>query len=166
MAIDLRRTLLAAAEAALEDVLGDSEPSNGKQRKLPHLKRGRALLLGAGLMTAGRLAVAARGSGALDSIRERLAEYEAVHLGRGGEEPDDEEFDEDEEFEGDEDFDDAEEPEAEVEDEPEDEGEQDPGAEDPEAEVEDEPEDESDEPADDEPAPSRRRRRATSRSQS
>jgi hypothetical protein len=162
MAIDLRRTLLAAAEAALEDALGDSKPSNGKQRKQPHLKGGRALLLGAGLMTVGRLAVAARGSGALDSIRERLAEYEAVHLGRGGEE-----FDEDEpEAEWDEDFDDEEEPEADVEDEPEDEGEQDPGEEDPEAEVEDEPEDESDEPADDEPAPPRRRRRATSRSQS
>jgi hypothetical protein len=63
--VDIRKVLRAAAEAALE------EPSPATSKK-PRLSTGRALLLGAGAITAGRL-LARRGDGVLQSLQGRLA---------------------------------------------------------------------------------------------
>jgi hypothetical protein len=90
MAIDMRRVVLAAVQAALEE----PEPGPARKKRKKRLSGGRAVLIGAGLMTAGRLAAAGRGRGMLESLQERLGD-------RDGE---DEEYfvtDADEEFEED-----------------------------------------------------------------
>jgi hypothetical protein len=102
MAIDLSRVVQAALEAATQ---GQSPDDDAKQRK-PHLSAGRALMIGAGLVTVGRLA-APKGREVLDLLQHRLGESES--------EPDDEmqeteeDFDEEPEGEGEEDFDEEEE---------------------------------------------------------
>jgi hypothetical protein len=90
MAIDLRRVVLAAVQAALEE----PDPGPAKKQRKKRLSGGRAVLIGAGLMTAGRLAAAGRGRGMLESLQERLGDQDP---------PDDESFDADadEEFEDD-----------------------------------------------------------------
>jgi hypothetical protein len=69
MAVDMRKTVLALAEA----VLGDNAPSVPEKAK-PHLSTGRAVLVGAGLMTAGRVIAGARGRHLLGSIQAFVAE--------------------------------------------------------------------------------------------
>ena len=81
MPIDLSRSLRAALEAALE-------PPEPAAPKKPHLTAGRAIVLGAGLMTAGRLVAKSRGRDLLDSLQRSLAP--------DGEPDADEEYDEDE----------------------------------------------------------------------
>jgi hypothetical protein len=176
MPIDLRRPLRAAIEAALDEALADPP------KKKRHGGTGRALLIGAGLFTAGRLVVGGRGRDMLQAIQQRVPDLGQASA--DGDQPqDDEDFDEygdEPEDEADEEFDEEPEDEADedVEDEPEDETNEDvdePPADD-EAE-EAEPEAEADEdvdepPADEEPAgedaektPRRRTRgRATTRS--
>ncbi len=182
MAIDLQRTVRAALDAALKDA-GSPPP----EPKKPFLSTGRALLLGAGAMTAGRLLAGSRGHQLLGSLEERLEGAIGLDIGQE-EEPEaeededfeDEEYEEEPEAEDDEDFEDEEyeeEPEAEDDEDFEDEEyEEEPEAEEDEDFDEDEEyEDESDEedvddeaPPDEdfdedeeyeeEPAPKRRRR--------
>jgi hypothetical protein len=64
--VDIRKVIRAAAEAALEDP-ADVKPN--KRRLSPR----RALMLGAGLMTAGGLLSGARGSNVLGSLQEGLS---------------------------------------------------------------------------------------------
>jgi hypothetical protein len=84
MAVDVRRVIQAAVEAALE------EPP---PRKKHRLTGGKALLLGAGLMTAGKLAVGPRGRDALDSLRQRVGELAGIDEDADGV-PDDEDLEE------------------------------------------------------------------------
>ena len=134
MPIDMRRPLIAAIQAALDEV--QAEP----QKKKRHgVGAGRAVLLGAGIYTAGRVVARGRGRGLVEALEQRLPHQQdgSDEDEQYDEEPeDDEDVDEDEEPEDDEDVDD--EPEAEAGEEPETEGE------------EDEPESEPDE---EEPAP-------------
>jgi hypothetical protein len=105
MAIDMRRVALAAVQAALEE----PDPGPSKQKRKKRLSGGRAVLIGAGLMTAGRLAAAGRGRGMLESVQQRLGDHEL---------PDDEYLDtdvEDEDEDEEEDFEDEEEEEEEEE---------------------------------------------------
>jgi hypothetical protein len=73
--VDIRKVLRAAAEAALE------EPAPPVRPKKRRLSTGRALLLGAGAVTAGRI-LTRRGEGLLPSLRDRVADL--------GAQPDDE----------------------------------------------------------------------------
>ncbi len=73
MAIDTRRVILAAVEAAFDDVASAAPKAVKKGgRGLP---AGRAFLLGAGMMTAARLATGTRGRQLVESAQERLAQY-------------------------------------------------------------------------------------------
>jgi hypothetical protein len=81
MAIDTRRVILAAVEAAIDDISSAaSKPAKatkkkakgGESRKLP---AGLAILLGAGVVTAARVAGGSRGRELLESAQQRLAEY-------------------------------------------------------------------------------------------
>lgn len=137
--VDIRKVLRAAAEAALE------EPAPSVTQKKRRLSPGRALLLGAGVVTAGRV-LARRGDGLLPSLQGRLADL--------GTQPD---ADVDEpELEADEDVEafEEEEPEAESDEEPED-------------ELDDEPEDEvDDEPQSNGGEPEKRPRQRAGRGRS
>ena len=149
--IDMRRVIRAAVDAALED---PAPPPRRKRR----VSAGRALLVGAGVMTAGKLAASARGREVFGTLRDRVGGIEDRFLGSDDDLPDDEvELDEEEDFdaEGAEEFDDeVEEPEAEAVDDELDEDEPEPELEEPELE---EPELEEDEQPS-RKAPSRRRR--------
>jgi hypothetical protein len=180
MPIDLRRPLRAAIDAALDEALADPP------KKKRHGGTGRALLIGAGLFTAGRLVAGGRGRDMLQAIQQRLPD---VGASADDDQPeDDEDFDEygdEPQDEAEDDFDEELEDEAgeDVDEEPEDEADEDvdePTADDePEGEGEGEeaePEAQADEedeaPADEEPGgeeaektPRRRSRgRATTRS--
>ncbi len=71
MAIDTRRVILAAVEAALDDVMS-AAPTRKKRKKLPG---GRAFLLGAGVVTAARLAKSPRARQLVESAQEKLTDY-------------------------------------------------------------------------------------------
>lgn len=183
MAMDFDRIIQAAAEAALQGKnSAQQSPQDGGKSKRKGLTAPRALLIGAGVYTAGRLLVGSRGRDMVDNLQQRLASFESDLLG-GGEQDDEEDFDEDEELddepegeynedeepegEYDEDeepegeYDEDGEPEGEYEEDEEPEGEYDEDEE-PEAEYEEdeEPEDEVDE--EDEEPEERPRRRSTS----
>jgi hypothetical protein len=64
--VDIRKVIRAAAEAALE------EPGTDTKSTKRRLSTGRAVILGAGLVAAGRLAASARGSNVVSSLQERL----------------------------------------------------------------------------------------------
>jgi hypothetical protein len=102
MAIDIRRVALAAVQAALEE----PDPGPSKQKRKKRLSGGRAVLIGAGLMTVGRLAAAGRGRGMLESVQQRLGDHELPedeYLDTDVDEDEDEERDdEDEERDGEE----------------------------------------------------------------
>src|SRR5437764_103508 len=80
MAIDTRRVIIAALEAGVEE----AKRTNVRNRRL---RVSRVLLLGAGAVTAGRLATSSRGRDLLGSLQERLAELDlpvpAAGLGDG-----------------------------------------------------------------------------------
>jgi hypothetical protein len=150
---DWQRIIEAAAQAASEDSgpqqagrRGTRDRGRSKRRRRSRLSGGRAFLLGAGLVTAGRVVVAARGRNLLQEVQDRLIEYEERHFGEsfdGDAEPgrDDQPVDDADEYED--------EPEDEYDDEPEDEYDDEP-----ENEYDDEPENErtedGEEPDDDE----------------
>jgi hypothetical protein len=69
MAIDTRRVVMAAVEAALDDI-ASAAPKPKDRRRLP---TGRAFLLGAGTVTAARLATGPHARQLLGSLQERLA---------------------------------------------------------------------------------------------
>ncbi|MGH2913749.1 MAG: hypothetical protein ACRDMX_02055 [Solirubrobacteraceae bacterium] len=86
MTIDTGRILRAALVAAL----ADATPSESGHRiehpttiEKPRLSGGRALLLGAGLATAARLAAGPRGRDLLGSIYERVVEADGGGLPAG-----------------------------------------------------------------------------------
>lgn len=139
MAIDVARVVQAAVQAAMEQPAQDGKP---KKRRLPGA---RAALIGAGVVTAGRLLAGPKGRELLGSVQQRIAESDWYS--------EDEDQDDDIEAEGDEDFD-----EEDYEDEPTDEGDEDPDEEEP--ADEDEPAEEE-EPADDEDAPRPRRKQSS-----
>jgi hypothetical protein len=107
MPIDKRRLVIAALEAALDEARADPP-------KKRHGGAGGALLIGAGLFTAGRFALSGRGRGLLEAIQQRLpdevqARDDDDHLDAES----DEEFDHPDdppEDEPDEDFDDPDDP--------------------------------------------------------
>jgi hypothetical protein len=108
MAIDINRILQAAAEAVLEGQDSGrgqqpSEKASGKGLTAP-----RALLIGAGAYTVGRLLVRARAGGLTETLQQRLAEYESRLL-RGEDEGDiEEDLGDDEGFYDEEHFEDEE----------------------------------------------------------
>ena len=128
MAIDMRRVAEAAIEAAVKEAITAPEPKKKKRG----LSSGRALLLGAGLATAGRIAAGPKAREMFGRVRERITDANLF-----GEEPPDEDVD-DEELEDEGDYEDEPDAEADDEFEPEDEFEED-------DELEDEEEDEADE---------------------
>ena len=73
MAIDTRKVILAAVEAALDDVMSAAkpEPRRGRSR----MPAGRAVLIGAGVVTAARFATSSRARQVLESAQQRLADY-------------------------------------------------------------------------------------------
>ncbi len=110
--IDMRRVIRAAVDAALEDPVP-------RPRRKRRLSTGRALLVGAGLMTAGKLAASSRGREVFGTLRDRVEDIEDRFLGSDDDLPEDEgELDEQEEF------DPGEEPQAEAVDDEFDEGEE------------------------------------------
>ena len=110
MAIDTHPLLIAAAQGALDELR-----SGERRKRRSRLPARRALLLGAGAVTAFRLAMRLRGGSVLEDLQDRLLEYEERHFG------DEERFDDPDEIE-DEDADELDEDEA-AEDEDEDEDE-------------------------------------------
>lgn len=82
MPVDMRRVIRAAVDAALED------PVPQPQRKR-RLSGGRVLLLGAGLMTAGKLAASSGGREVFGTIRERMEDLQDKFLGPDDELPED-----------------------------------------------------------------------------
>lgn len=72
--VDMRRVIRAAVDAALEDPV----PQPKRKRRL---SGGRVLLLGAGLMTAGRLAASSRGREVFGTIRDRMEDVQDKFLG-------------------------------------------------------------------------------------
>ena len=129
--IDMRRVIRAAVDAALEDPV----PQPRRKRRL---STGRVVLVGAGLITAGKLAASSRGREMFGTLRDRVEDIEGRFLGSDDDLPVDEgELDE-------EDLGAEEEPQAEAVDDESDEGEE-PGDWDDEELDEDEPEPEFDE---------------------
>jgi len=147
MPIDMRRVIRAAVDAALEDPV----PQPRRKRRL---STGRALLVGAGLMTAGKLVASSRGREMFGTLRDRVEDIEDRVFGSDDDLPEDGgELDEQEELDAEE-----EEPQAEAVDDEFDEGEE-PGDGDDEELDEGEPEPELEE--DEQPgrkAPTRRGR--------
>lgn len=94
--IDVRRVIRAAVDAALEDPV----PQPRRKRRL---SGGRVLLVGAGLITAGKLAASSRGREMFDTMRHRVGDIEDRFLGSDDDLPEDQgEFDEQEEFDAEE----------------------------------------------------------------
>jgi hypothetical protein len=96
MPIDMRRVIRAAVDAALEEPV----PQPRRKRRL---LRGRTLLVGAGVITAGKVAASSRGREMLGMIRSRVEDLEERFLG-----PDDESLEDEAEL------DEQEEPDAEI----------------------------------------------------
>ena len=74
MPVDMRRVIRAAVDAALEDPV----PQPRRKRRL---SGGRVLLLGAGLMSAGKLAASSRGREMFGTIRDRMDDAQDRFLG-------------------------------------------------------------------------------------
>jgi hypothetical protein len=149
MPIDMRRVIRAAVDAALEDPVP-------RPRRKRRPSTGQALLIGAGLLTAGKLAASSRGREVFGALRDRVEDIEDRFLGSDDDLPEDEEeLDEQEEFDAEE-----EEPQAEAGDDEFDEGEE-PGDWDDEELDEDEPQPELEEEPPSRKAPTRRGRGRT-----
>lgn len=112
MAFDVQRVVEAAARAALEDGdPGQRQPTPRRRR----LSAPRALLIGAGLLTAGRLVASSRGRDLVEALEERLDDFRERQLGGR----DDDEYEDDYDEPEDEDEDEPENEDDEEEDEPE-----------------------------------------------
>lgn len=98
--IDLQRILEAAAKGAGEQAAQTAQASRKPKKR--RLSTGRAMLLGAGLATAGRLVVSHKGRDILVRVQERIADPQWL----GGREPgdaDDDDYEPDPGVSGDED---------------------------------------------------------------
>ncbi len=80
MAADMRRVIIAAAQAALDEAKAPAAPKPRKRR----LPAGRALLIGAGLVTAGRATLGGRGRHLLAGVQDRIYEFEESVLSENG----------------------------------------------------------------------------------
>jgi hypothetical protein len=78
----MRRVIRAAVDAALEEPV--PQPERKRRRS-----GGRVLLLGAGLMTAGKLAASSRGREVVGTIRDRMVDVQDKFLGPDDELPED-----------------------------------------------------------------------------
>jgi hypothetical protein len=166
MASDLRSVVLKAAETALKQAGSGGQTQAPPEPKKPTLSTGRAVLLGAGIATAGGALLSSRGREMVGSVRERFADEHDQGDEKSEEDYDEPEADEDDdepEGEEDEDFDDEESDEPEGE---EDEDLDDDDYDEPEAEEESDEDGELDEDEEEEPEerPRRRRSRSVSRS--
>lgn len=81
--IDMRRVIRAAVDAALEDPV----PQPRRKRRL---STGRVVLVGAGLITAGKLAASSRGREMFGTLRHRVGDIEDRFLGSDDDLPVDE----------------------------------------------------------------------------
>jgi hypothetical protein len=94
MAADLQQVIEAAARAALDDAGqgGRGAARNGRPSSKRHRRRrlsgAAGFLVGAGLVTAGRLVVGSRGREWLEGLQERLLDYEERHFGDTLDHPD------------------------------------------------------------------------------
>lgn len=157
MAIDLDRVIQATVDAVLEGRGSAAQPPKRSDKGKRHgLSVPRTFLIGAGVVTAGRLVAGLRSGDLLENLQQRLVDYEQRHFNNDGadedEDFDEEDFDEEPQAEEDEDFDDEEsDDEAPVaeEDESDEEPDEEPEAETDE-EFEDEDEEFDEEPPDDE----------------
>ncbi len=88
MAADLRRVILAAAQAALDEAKAapavPTKSGRNKKKKRKKLPAGRALLIGAGLVTAGRATLGGRGRDLMAGVQDRIYEFEESLLGEDG----------------------------------------------------------------------------------
>jgi hypothetical protein len=100
MAIDLGRALQAAIQAATKEQ-SPPEPAKKKSHRLPV---GLTVLVGAGMMTAGRVIAGGKGREWFESVQERIAALEEPS--EQSEDFDEEDYEEEPEGEGEEDFDD------------------------------------------------------------
>jgi hypothetical protein len=103
MPFDMGKALQAAIASALDSPNSQEE---SKAPNAPRLSTGRALLLGAGLLTAGRLAVSSRGRELGEALQRWVAEGDEEPEYEEG--PEDEEYEEGPEAEEDEEFEDEE----------------------------------------------------------
>jgi hypothetical protein len=79
MSVDVDRIVQAAAQAVLDEQdSGRRRRQGSSARKRKRLSAPRALLVGAGAVTAGRLLVRFRGRDVLDRLQERLADVGEV----------------------------------------------------------------------------------------
>ena len=158
---NVSRVIEAAVQAALAGQGSDSQTgSSSDGQKHRGLTMPRAFLIGAGVLTAGRLAAGSRGRDMLENLQERLSDSEHRHVT----DRDEEASQEDEDFDGE----DQEEPEAEEDEDFDDEDEEEPEAEedgDFDDEDEEEPEDAEEEDFE-EDRPRRRRATRNSRARS
>jgi hypothetical protein len=75
-----QRIVIAAAQAAIDEARATPQP-RPKKRKL---SAGRAMLLGAGLMTAGKIAAGGRGRHLLGGLADRIEDLEERFTPNGG----------------------------------------------------------------------------------
>ncbi len=71
MPADLKSAVLKAVENALKQSLAPSQPAPAPEPKKPILSTGKAMLLGAGLATAGGGLISSRGRELVGSLRDR-----------------------------------------------------------------------------------------------
>ena len=90
MPIDIQRVLEVAAKTAVEQAAQAAPTRKPKKRRL---STGRAMLLGAGLATAGRLVISHKGRDILGRVQERIADVGWLEDRAPGE---DEDFEDDE----------------------------------------------------------------------
>jgi hypothetical protein len=77
-----QRIVIAAAQAAIDEARATPQPKAKKRR----LSAGRAVILGAGLMTAGRMVAGPRARQLLGGLAERMEDLEARFTPDGGSE--------------------------------------------------------------------------------
>src|SRR5438067_2507413 len=154
MAVDLQRVVKAAVDALLQQPTAQPDVKKPRRR----LSGGRALLIGAGVVTAGRLVAGPKGREMLESLQQRIEESDWYSEDGEPEGEAEEDFeDEEPEGEAEEDFED-EEPEGEAEEDFEEE--EDFEDEEPEGQADEEPDDEE---VEEERPRSRRTRRVKTR---
>ncbi len=107
MPIDIRKALSAALEAATQQ---PQAPAPQPEPRKPRLTTGKALLVGAGVVTAGKLVAGPKAREMFDSLQQRIEAAGAEPTeDQADEDFDEEDFDDEEpEDEADEDFDDEE----------------------------------------------------------
>lgn len=95
MAIDLQRILESAAKAAVEQ--GAQAASESRKPKKRRLSTGRAMLLGAGLATAGQVVISRKGRDMLSRVQRQIADSRWVD--REPDDEDDRDYEDDEGYE-------------------------------------------------------------------